>query len=267
MEQSQNISTPNDHTLYQNINKDADFHNNYVETNPHEEIISNNTPKQKTCQLPNITSNRNPTPKSQNSNSEKLSPKIESQNESKNKNEKITFPKISNKAKTETEKNNDYKYVDKYKVFIRPDGKPDFGNFPYFNDKVDFDPKKYRRPEIYFGFVHDQYIIPSLTKKIIIPSEDKNIPQEETKINNKKKKTVSVKKPIVKKNIQVSLDYIMNLHNLKYIEPPVKPKEVPPPVEEEEAPPEEEDKKGDKNKKPNDKGKASAAQNAKGAKK
>ena len=59
----------------------------------------------------------------------------------------------------------------------------------------------------------------------------------------------------------------MNLHNLKYIEPPVKPKEVPPPVEEEEAPPEEEDKKGDKNKKPNDKGKATATQNAKGAKK
>ena len=52
--------------------------------------------------------------------------------------------------------------VDGYKVFIRQDGFPDFGNFVYFDDKVEFDPNKYRRPEIYFGFVHDQYIVPQI---------------------------------------------------------------------------------------------------------
>ncbi len=32
-----------------------------------------------------------------------------------------------------------------YKVFIRPDGKPDFGNYRHFNNHVDFDPNKYRQ--------------------------------------------------------------------------------------------------------------------------
>ena len=165
-------------------------------------------------------------------------------------------------------KNNDNrKFIDKYKVFIRPDGKPDFGNFPYFNDKVDFDPNKYKRPEIFFGFVHDQYIIPSLNKKIIIPSEDKKLNIEENKVVDYKKKKKNVKKIKSVNNKKISLDYIMNLYNLKYIEPPEKPKEIPPPVEEE-PPPEEEDKKGDKNKgKGNDKDKGKANQPAKGAKK
>ena len=30
------------------------------------------------------------------------------------------------------------------------------------NDHADFDPKKFRRPEIYFGFVHDQYLMPHI---------------------------------------------------------------------------------------------------------
>ena len=271
MEQSQNISVPNDQNLYNSINKDQEFFNNHINDNSNYRIKPNSTPSEKMCQLPVILNsrNKNPTPGRSNSTSERLSPKTEPQvlNESNSKIEKMLFPKISNKSRNEIEKNNDYKYVDKYKVFIRPDGKPDFGNFPYFNDKVDFDPQKYKRPEIYFGFVHDQYIIPSLSKKIIIPSEDKNIPQEENKVNNEKKKTVPKKKSNAKKNCQVSLDYIMNLHNLKYIEPPEKPKEVPPPVEEEEAPPEEEDKKGDKNKKATDKGKTNANQNTKSGKK
>ena len=45
-----------------------------------------------------------------------------------------------------------------YKVFIRPDAKHDFGNFAHFNEYVKFDPKKYKRSEIYYGYVHDQYM-------------------------------------------------------------------------------------------------------------
>ena len=31
-----------------------------------------------------------------------------------------------------------------------------------FDDKVEFDPNKYKRPEIYFGFIHDQYLVPKI---------------------------------------------------------------------------------------------------------
>ena len=55
--------------------------------------------------------------------------------------------------------NNKIELPNTYKVFIRPDTKHDFGNYLHFNDHVDFDPQKYKRPDIYFGYVHDQYLM------------------------------------------------------------------------------------------------------------
>ncbi len=141
--------------------------------------------------------------------------------------------------------------VDGYKVFIRQDNFPDFGNFIYFDDKVEFDPNKYKRPEIYFGFTHDQYLVPHiLGSKNKKKSEEKK--DEENKINNEGKqieeKKVKTKK-IKKENIVKNLDDIMNQLNLKYIEPPKVEKIVEPPPEEENV--EEEDPK-DKNKKGKD---------------
>ena len=84
--------------------------------------------------------------------------------------------------------------VDGYKVFIRQDGFPDFGNFVYFDDKVEFDPNKYRRPEIYFGFVHDQYIVPQ-----ILGLKNKN----KKEVEEKKEEKVEEKKTEEKKNVKV----------------------------------------------------------------
>ena len=141
--------------------------------------------------------------------------------------------------------------VDGYKVFIRQDGFPDFGNFVYFDDKVEFDPNKYRRPEIYFGFVHDQYIVPQ-----ILGLKNKN----KKEVEEKKEEKVEEKKTEEKKNVKVkkskkettvkNLDDIMKKFNLKYIEPPKVEKVLEPPPEEENV--EEEENPKDKNKKGKD---------------
>ena len=143
--------------------------------------------------------------------------------------------------------------VDGYKVFIRQDGFPDFGNFVYFDDKVEFDPNKYRRPDIYFGFVHDQYIVPTILG--LKKKNNKKEPEEkkEEKIEKggkiKEKKNINVKKS-KKVNTVNNLDDIMNKLNLKYIEPPKIEKVVEPPLEEDNV--EEEENPKDKNKKGKD---------------
>ena len=142
--------------------------------------------------------------------------------------------------------------VDGYKVFIRQDGFPDFGNFVYFDDKVEFDPNKYRRPEIYFGYVHDQYIVPQIlglknkntTKEV---EENKEEKHEEKKTEEKKNAKVKKTK---KDNTVKNLDDIMKKFNLRYIEPPKVEKVVEPPPEEENV--EEEENPKDKNKKGKD---------------
>ena len=154
-----------------------------------------------------------------------------------------------------------------YNVFIRPDGKPDFGNFPYFNDYVEFDAEKYKRPDIYFGFVHDQYVVPHIL-------HGKNMKKKENEDEKKDEKTEEkdvTKSTKIKSNINVknkeksctvkSLDDIMNKYNLKYIEPPPKEKKVEPPPEE--VPPEEEEEKDSKDK---NKGKKESANKSKNAK-
>ena len=139
--------------------------------------------------------------------------------------------------------------VDGYKVFIRQDGFPDFGNFVYFDNKVEFDPNNYRRPEIYFGFVHDQYLVPKILglknngKKKVEETKTEERQEKEGK-QAETKKNVKTKK--AKKEVVKNLDDIMNKYNLKYIEPPKIEKIVEPPPEEENQ--EEEDAK-DKNKK------------------
>ena len=157
--------------------------------------------------------------------------------------------------------NNKIELPNTYKVFIRPDTKHDFGNYLHFNDHVDFDPKKYRRPEIYFGFVHDQYLMPHIlygkTKNDKVKEDEESEKNDEkNKIDGKMKdsdknkkndsKKIKMKNSANKKskaNTIKSLDDIMNKYNLKYIEPPPKEKKVEPPPEE--VPPEEEEENKD----------------------
>ena len=143
--------------------------------------------------------------------------------------------------------------VDGYKVFIRQDGFPDFGNFVYYDDKVEFDKNKYRRPEIYFGYVHDQYIVPQILGLKNNNKKETEEKKEETQTKdekqNEERKNQKVKKS-KKVNVVKNLDDIMNKFNLKYIEPPKVEKVVEPPPEEENV--EEEENPKDKNKKGKD---------------
>ena len=143
--------------------------------------------------------------------------------------------------------------VDGYKVFIRQDGFPDFGNFVYYDDKVEFDKNKYRRPEIYFGYVHDQYLVPQILGLKNNNKKETEEKKEETQTKdekqNEERKNQKVKKS-KKVNVVKNLDDIMNKFNLKYIEPPKVEKVVEPPPEEENV--EEEENPKDKNKKGKD---------------
>ena len=142
-----------------------------------------------------------------------------------------------------------------YKVFVRPDGKPDYGNYSHFNNYVKFDKEKYKRPEIFYGYVHDQYIVPHILQGKVNNDKNKENENEKNDNDNSKKnmKSNSKNKNIKNKNNQKSkvntiksLDDIMNKFNLKYIEPPPKEKKITPPPEE--VPPEEEEDNKDKNK-------------------
>ncbi len=160
-----------------------------------------------------------------------------------------------------------------YDVYLRQDNHPDYGNFPYFDDYVEFEPEKYKRPDIFFGYVHDQYIVPHYVglgnnnkKKGKDDDTEKNDEKENEDMKNKSLKTKNKKK--VNKSSKASniksLDEIMNKYNLKYIEPPPKEKKVEPPPEE--VPPEEEEDNKDKNKGKNAKDSANKGKNAKDAK-
>ena len=125
-----------------------------------------------------------------------------------------------------------------YKVFVRPDGKPDYGNYSHFNNYVKFDKEKYKRPEIFYGYVHDQYIVPHILHGKVNNDKNKENENEKNDNDNSKKnmKSNSKNKNIKNKNNQKSkvntiksLDDIMNKFNLKYIEPPPKEKKVVPP--------------------------------------
>ena len=157
-----------------------------------------------------------------------------------------------------------------YKVFIRPDAKHDFGNFAHFNDYVKFDPKKYKRSEIYYGYVHDQYIVPHILlgkvendkKKENEKNDDLKDIDKNMKIDSKKIKNKGAINKKEKGNAIKSLDDIMNKYNLKYIEPPPKEKKVEPPPEE--IPPEEEEE--NKDNKDKNKGKKESANKSKNTK-
>ena len=147
------------------------------------------------------------------------------------------------------------KKVSEEKIYLRPDGKPDFGILPYFDDYVEFDPEKYKRPEIYFGFVHDQYLVPKILGAKVMNKKqqnndiEKNDEKEATDTKKGTKKILKSSKKSSFGNVK-SLDEIMEKLNLKYIEPVKKEKVVQPPPEENPPEPEEvkDNKSGNKTK-------------------
>ena len=48
------------------------------------------------------------------------------------------------------------------KITIGPDGKPDFKNFPYVEDIVEFDKDTYKKPNPFYSIQHDKFLIPPI---------------------------------------------------------------------------------------------------------
>ena len=124
--------------------------------------------------------------------------------------------KIVDNKNAEKEK----KERDEYKVFIRSDRKPDFGNFPVFNDKIDFNKNNYKKPEVYFGLSHYQYLLPSDNNKNQIKKnkiEKLQIPLKPINKKEMKRRSFSTFSKN-EENYFTKLDDFMNSKNLKYIE-------------------------------------------------
>ena len=83
--------------------------------------------------------------------------------------ENIKNKEISNNNNEKKEKDENKKILDKKvkitknnKIIIGPDGKPDFQNFPYVEDVVEFDKDKYKKPSPYYSIQHDKFLIPPI---------------------------------------------------------------------------------------------------------
>ena len=91
-------------------------------------------------------------------------------NPANDKKENIKTP-LSNNDNENNDENNDEnkKILDKKvkitknnKVFIGPDGKPDFKSLPYVEDVVTFDKNKYKKPNPFYSIQHDKFLIPPI---------------------------------------------------------------------------------------------------------
>lgn len=138
---------------------------------------------------------------------------ITNNNEHINENNKI----LEKKIKIVDNKNEN---KDKYKDCIRNEEKPDFGNFTSFNDKIDFNKNKYKKPETFFGLSHYQHLIPSdLNQNKLIQNQDEKLKIPLKPLNRKEFKSRSVSTFSQKdNNYYTKLDNFINSRNLNYIE-------------------------------------------------
>ena len=107
-----------------------------------------------------------------------MSKDINANNKDKNQNENITEiinPSNEEKVKIKTpssqngKSEENKKILDKNlkltknnKIIIGPDGKPDFKNYPYVEDIVEFDKNKYKKPTPFYSIQHDKFLIPPI---------------------------------------------------------------------------------------------------------
>ena len=111
----------------------------------------------------------------------KLPKDIKKNNEKNNINENENITEIINQTNDEKEKEikktpvsnaeneENKKILDKKmkitknnKITIGPDGKPDFKNFPYVEDIVEFDKDTYKKPNPFYSIQHDKFLIPPI---------------------------------------------------------------------------------------------------------
>ena len=107
------------------------------------------------------------------------------------------------------------------KIEIGPDGQPDFKNFTCFEDVVEFDKNKYKKPEPYYSIVHDKFLIPPIEeykRKVIKVNPNlrtfQEVSQERLKFMNKNKVSKILSDP--HKTYANKLDDFMTYTNIKF---------------------------------------------------
>ena len=107
------------------------------------------------------------------------------------------------------------------KIIIGPDGMPDFRNFPYVEDVIEFDKDKYKKTENYYSIKHDKFLIPPIEeykrKQIKVNPglrTFQEVSQERLKFMNKKKVSKILSFP--HKSYANKLDDFLTSTNYKY---------------------------------------------------
>ena len=121
-------------------------------------------------------------------------------------------------------KNDNNKIKDEFNTFIGNEGKPDFENYSPSNDRVDFDKNKYKKPEVFYGLSHNQYLLPAdlNSNEKMNKSKFEKLKIPLNPINRKEMKKRSVSTISEDNNYCSKLDDFMNKKNFKYIEKPSK---------------------------------------------
>ena len=94
-----------------------------------------------------------------NEKNEKILSKNNGKNEEK---EKISMVEAGKNEENKKILGQKVKITKNNKIKIGPDGKPDFKNFPYVEDVVEFDKEKYKKPNPYYSIQHDKFLIPPI---------------------------------------------------------------------------------------------------------
>ena len=98
----------------------------------------------------------------------------------------------------------------------------DFGILPYVDDTINFDKTKYNKPSPFYGYLHDQYIIPPLEKhkrkEILVNPNIKSFQETIREKANRNMPPTITSGMFPKQSYAQKLDDFMVKSNLKYVE-------------------------------------------------
>ena len=132
----------------------------YYENNPYNKYYTATSFNSSKSSPNNMSKDINANNKDKNQN-ENITEIINPSNEEK---VKIKTPSSQNGKSEENKKilDKNLKLTKNNKIIIGPDGKPDFKNYPYVEDIVEFDKNKYKKPTPFYSIQHDKFLIPPI---------------------------------------------------------------------------------------------------------
>ncbi len=139
----------------------------YYNNNPYNNynsITSLNRSKSMSNKMPKDIKKNNEENNLKNDNHNNNITEVNNTTDDKKENIKTSLPNNDDENNEENKKILDkkVKITKNNKVFIGPDGKPDFKNLPHVEDVVAFDKNKYKKPDPFYSIQHDKFLIPPI---------------------------------------------------------------------------------------------------------